>query len=599
MFSRRVHQNIYLICLLLAAFLMSVSVWLLSAVSIAMSANWLLEGDYRRKYRTFKSNHRAVILLMLFAMYLLWLLNTADLIGAIGELKVRLPLLFFPVVLGSSVRPGPRTLRLVLLSFIAGCIVATVAGILALTGVLQVEISNPRDLALFVPSIRLSILLCFAIFSSLWLIMADRAGRTLHGSKGSVTGSEAATAGKEMKSTLHGVVCSGREGDSRGGEALSAVNEMAFTGSDLTFTGRLWAMLSSPRTTLSVSLAVAAAMMSWFLFRLLSVTGIILFDVLLVMTGIYMVAACKKIFAGLLLLAAAATVTAAGLILFHSATHSVNHPSDPLLNDALSVTASGNSYTHYPEETLMENGYLVWMNVCEEELRKEWNKRSGMDYDGPDSEGNELRVTLIRYLTFLGMTKDSAAVATLTERDISNIEGGFANPLYARKGSPRARAYELAWELHRASGGANPSGHSLTQRPEFYRAAFGIIRKYPWCGAGTGDVAGAFSDEYSSNATPLTGEYRLRAHNQYLTFAVTFGIPGMMLAVAMIVIPWLTSRYRRSYLFLLFMIVILVTMFNDDTFSSFTGAAFFSYFYTLLIVTCNNNETQTRGEEIS
>ncbi|HNT92565.1 MAG TPA: O-antigen ligase family protein [Bacteroidales bacterium] len=545
MFSRRVHQNIYMICLFLAAFLMPVSVWLLSSVSVAMSANWLLEGDYRRKYKNFKSARGAVILLMLFAMYLLWMINTADLIGALGELKLRLPLLFFPVVMGSSPKPGSGTLRLVLLSFIAGCVVAVVAGMLALAGVLPVEIRSPRDLALFVPSIRLSILLCFAIFSSLWLIMTDRSGRDLHGSEG---GNDSAAA-------------------------------------------RLSSLMSSLRNRLHVILAVAATAMSWFLFRLLSVTGIILFALLLLMTSVYMFASCRKILAGMLFMAAALTVTAAGLILFHSAARSVSRPADPMLNNPVSVTASGNNYIHYPEETLVERGYLVWMNVCEEEVRKEWNRRSDMDYDGPDSAGNELRVTLIRYITFLGMTKDSAAVVALTDTDISNIEKGFANPLYARKGSPRARAYELAWELNRASGGANPSGHSLTQRPEFYRAALGIIRKHPWCGAGTGDVARAFSDEYASNATPLTEEYRLRAHNQYLTFAVTFGIPGMMVAVALMLIPWFRCKCRWSYLFLLFITVTLVTMFNDDTFSSFTGAAFFSYFYTLLIVTCYSDET--------
>jgi hypothetical protein len=255
------------------------------------------------------------------------------------------------------------------------------------------------------------------------------------------------------------------------------------------------------------------------------------------------------------------------------------------VNGKRQLTLSGRAYTHYPEETLMENGYLVWVNVCEEELRQGWNRRSLKAYDGADAAGNELRMTLVRYITAKGMPKDSAAVATLSDSDIFNIEQGYANPLYARKGSPMARAYEIAWEIDRAAGGANPSGHSLTQRPEFYRAAAGIISKHPWTGVGTGDLARAFSDEYASISSPLKPEYRLRAHNQYLTFGVTFGIPGMILAVALLLIPWLMSGGRFSYLFLVFMTVILISMFNDDTFSSFTGAAFFSYFYTLLIVT--------------
>ncbi len=522
MFSRNTHQTVHLICLLLAAFLMPVSVWILSVVSIVMSANWLLGGEYRRKINILRSRPGIMILLALFAMYLVWLLNTTDFHEAPAELRLKLPLLFFPVVAGSTERTDRSLLRMVMLSFIAGCLFATFAGFAALAGLMPGEIRSSRELALFVPSIRLSILLCFATFSSLWLIFSD------------------------------------------GGEERQAGT-----------VGRLY----------KVMLAAAAAAMSYFLFRLLSVTGLVIFVLLLFLTGIFLITAGRRVRLGIIFLAAAAAATAALTILSLSAWNRLHNPADPSVNGKRQLTLSGRAYTHYPEETLMENGYLVWVNVCEEELRQGWNRRSLKAYDGADAAGNELRMTLVRYITAKGMPKDSAAVATLSDSDIFNIEQGYANPLYARKGSPMARAYEIAWEIDRATGGANPSGHSLTQRPEFYRAAAGIISKHPWTGVGTGDLARAFSDEYASISSPLKPEYRLRAHNQYLTFGVTFGIPGMILAVALLLIPWLMSGGRFSYLFLVFMTVILISMFNDDTFSSFTGAAFFSYFYTLLIVT--------------
>lgn len=522
MFSRNTHQTVHLICLLLAAFLMPVSVWILSVVSIVMSANWLLGGEYRRKINILRSRPGIMILLALFAMYLVWLLNTTDFHEAPAELRLKLPLLFFPVVAGSTERTDRSLLRMVMLSFIAGCLFATFAGFAALAGLMPGEIRSSRELALFVPSIRLSILLCFATFSSLWLIFSD------------------------------------------GGEERQAGT-----------VGRLY----------KVMLAAAAAAMSYFLFRLLSVTGLVIFVLLLFLTGIFLITAGRRVRLGIIFLAAAAAATAALTILSLSAWNRLHNPADPSVNGKRQLTLSGRAYTHYPEETLMENGYLVWVNVCEEELRQGWNRRSLKAYDGADAAGNELRMTLVRYITAKGMPKDSAAVATLSDSDIFNIEQGYANPLYARKGSPMARAYEIAWEIDRAAGGANPSGHSLTQRPEFYRAAAGIISKHPWTGVGTGDLARAFSDEYASISSPLKPEYRLRAHNQYLTFGVTFGIPGMILAVTLLLIPWLMSGGRFSYLFLVFMTVILISMFNDDTFSSFTGAAFFSYFYTLLIVT--------------
>ena len=521
MFSRPVHQTIHLICLLLIAFFMPVSIWMLSALSITLAVNWLLGGDFGTKLRNLLDRKDMLILISLFGMYLLWLLNTSDFSTAKDELMQKLPLLYFPVIIGSAARPGIKQLRMVLLSFIAGCVVAAGAGFAALAGLLHMEVNDSRDLALFISSIRLSAMLNFAIFTALWL-----AGDSETGGRG-----------------------------------------------------------------LRIALGAAAAAMTIFLFKLLSVTGLILFIILLAGTGLYLALLKKQRIRGLLFAAAAAALITASAILLTSTWHMLRNPQVPELNTPGTITPSGNHYTNYPEENLLENGYLVWMNVCEDELRKEWNNRSKMSYDGTDRAGNELRVTLIRYITFLGMPKDSVAVASLTADDITNIEKGFANPLYARPASPRAKAYELAWQLDRALKGANPSGHSVTQRLEFYRAAAGIIKKHPWFGTGTGDIMNALIDEYNRNNTPLTKEFWLLAHSQYLAFAITFGIPGMIIALALMLIPWLRSPNRSFYPFVLFISVFFLLMFNDDSFHSFPVAAFFSYFYTLLLLFENRHET--------
>jgi hypothetical protein len=522
MFSKPVHQTINLICLILAAFFMPVSVWMLSAVSIALSVNWIAEGDFSTKIKTLSGRKNVLILLLLFGMYLVWLFNTSEFAGAVHELQLKLPLLAFPVIIGSSPALSKNRLKLLFLSLITGCMVSVIAGLLALSGLIHADLQTSRDLALFVPSIRLSLLLNFAIFTALWIILDEPDGKPYF----------------------------------------------------------------------RAALAVAALSMAFFLFRLLSVTGIIIFIILLSLTGILLAVRYGRRILGLSLIILSATVITSSVILLSAEWHSLTVPANPGLNEPHKITAEGNDYTHYPEETLAENGYLVWMNVCEKELRKEWDRRSDLDYDGADLAGNELRVTLIRYLTFLGMTKDSVAVVTLTDSDIRNIEKGLANPLYARPGSPRGKAYELCWEIERALKGANPSGHSTVQRLEFYRASIGIIRKNPWLGVGTGDVRRAFSDEYSVNNTPLTANYRrMISHNQYLGFAVSFGIPGAVLALVIMIVPWIRSPNRSFYPFILFIALVFLSMFNDDTFSSSIGAAFFSYFYTLLLVFYNEDET--------
>jgi hypothetical protein len=522
MFSKSVHQTISLIFLMLAAFFMPVSVWMLSAVSIALAVNWIIEGDFRAKIKILSGRKNVIILLLLFGMYLVWLFNTSEPAGAVHELQLKLPLLAFPVIIGSSPAISKMRLKMLFLSLITGCMVSVTAGFLALSGFIDADLQTSRDLALFVPSIRLSLLLNFAIFTALWMISDEPGGKPYF----------------------------------------------------------------------RIALALAALSMALFLFILLSVTGIIVFIVLSLVTGIIFAFRYGRRIWGLSLIIISAAVITASVILLTKEWRSLTIPANPELNRPKGMTASGNGYTNYPEETLVENGYLVWMNVCGKELRKEWNKRSNVDYDGADLAGNELRVTLIRYITFLGMAKDSAAVAALAESDIRNIEKGFANPLYARPGSPRGKAYELCWEVERALKGANPSGHSVAQRIEFYRASIDIVGKNPWLGVGTGDVRKAFSDEYAVNNTPLTQSYRrMISHNQYLGFAVSFGIPGAVLALVIMILPWLRSRNRSFYPFIMFIVLVFLSMFNDDTFSSSIGAAFFSYFYTLLLVFDNEDET--------
>lgn len=522
MFSKPVHQTIHLICLVMIAFFMPVSVWMLSAVSIALSVNWIAGADFRTKIKTLIHRKDVLILLILFAMYLLWLLNTADLSRAVHELKLKLPLLAFPVVIGSSPSITVKELKMLFISLITGCIVSVIAGLLALTGLIHTEISTSRDLALFIPSIRLSLLIDFAVFTGFWMIIDDPSGNRY-------------------------------------------VNAI---------------------------LAAAEVIMAYFLFRLLAVTGIIIFVILLMLTGVFLMVRYKRKVAGLTFILISVMTITFSMILLIRAWKSVTTTGDPQVNEPHFTTAAGNHYTHYPEETLFENGYLVWMNVCEDELRKEWNRRSSLDYDGSDMEGNELRVTLIRYITFMGMTKDSVAIASLSNIDIKNIERGFANPLYAKPADPRAKAYELCWQIDRLLKGSNPSGHSVTQRLEFYRASIGIIRKNPWFGVGTGDVRQAFNDEYKITGSPLAEEYRrMISHNQYLGFAVCFGIPGALAALIVIFMPWLRSSNRSFYPFMVFISIIFLSMFNDDTFTSSIGAAFFSYFYTLFLVSGNKDET--------
>jgi hypothetical protein len=504
----------HLFCLLSVAFFMPLSVWLVSVFSIAMAVNWIIGFDYREKTEILAEQKELLFIPALFLLYILWLLNTSNFSQAITELKLKLPLLLFPLFAGAYGRFSTNRARMILLAFITGCSLAVVSGYAALAGFIHVTLRDSRDLSLFQPSIRLSILINLAVFASLYLAYNKETGPLI----------------------------------------------------------------------LRLFLALAALLMGLFLFRLLSVTGIIILVLISLGSAVYFLTRPGKRKTGLLAALAAFVTLFIFMTGMSKAWRVLHTPEKPEINTVTEKTPSGHNYISLPEETQLERGYLVWNNVCEEEMRREWNSRSKMPYDSTDMAGNDLRVTLIRYISYLGMKKDSAAVVSLSSKDIRNIEAGFANPLYADIGNPLAKWYEVAWQIDRRMKGANPSGHSITQRLEFYKASFLIIRQNPWTGTGTGDVRKAFDLAYEFSDSPLTPEYRLMAHNQYLTFAITFGIPGMIIALFLMLSPAIIARRRMTYLFIVFLAIIFISMFNDDTFESAIGTSFFSYFYTLFLL---------------
>lgn len=151
---------------------------------------------------------------------------------------------------------------------------------------------------------------------------------------------------------------------------------------------------------------------------------------------------------------------------------------------------------------------------------------------GKRLKNQELRTTLIRYLTSKGLRKDSVGLSQLSDQDIKNIENGIANYIYTKRFSIYPKIYEFLWEIEAMKKGVNPGGHSILQRIEYLKTAFSIISKNILFGVGTGDVDDAFKLEYKLSRSKLEPQWQHRTHNQFITFIVTFGIIGFIIIIS-------------------------------------------------------------------
>ncbi len=248
-----------------------------------------------------------------------------------------------------------------------------------------------------------------------------------------------------------------------------------------------------------------------------------------------------------------------------------------------SLTVLGNPYTHVPEKTAVENGHYIWTNVCEAELEEQWDKLSELDYAGRTTNGNSLRMTLIRFLSSKGLRKDAAGFNQLSKEEIRAIESGTANYIFLERFKLYPRIYEVIWEIDSYKSGHNPNEKSVVQRYLYLDAGWKIAQKNLLFGVGNGDVRSAFKNHYESIQSPLREKWRRRAHNQFLTFLISFGIPGLLICLVALVAPLFLAGKRRSFLAVGFLILILVSMLNEDTLETACGAVFVAYFYTLFL----------------
>jgi O-antigen ligase len=143
------------------------------------------------------------------------------------------------------------------------------------------------------------------------------------------------------------------------------------------------------------------------------------------------------------------------------------------------------------------------------------------------------------------------------------------------------------WEFDRFIKGDSPNGHSVTQRFEFWKAAWGIASSHFIIGVGTGDMPASYQQQYDLMKSSLDSKHRLRAHNQYLAILVAFGIPGLLYFLYAIFYPLITLKRNIGFLFAAFFLICFMSMFSEDTLETQAGATFFALFFALTLLRSN------------
>ncbi len=322
---------------------------------------------------------------------------------------------------------------------------------------------------------------------------------------------------------------------------------------------------------------IIAIWMIVFLFILRSMTGILCLGgvvVFLLLRKIYLIPSFRtRIIAGSMIVILAIGSIIPLIWMYRQVSMEIKPGSESLQE----LTAKGNPYRHYFNNNKRENGHFVYYFVAEEEVRNAWNQKSSLDFDGSDLVGNELKATLFRYLSSLGLRKDHEGIMQLDQEDITAIERGVPNHYYTQWPGFVVRVHQSVWEIYWYRETGNPSGHTLTQRIELWRASVVAFRENPWLGWGTGDLFIAM--EYGLEKIDSQMEnYRMKPHNQYLLFLLTLGLLGSVAFYTLYVFYLKTTRAHQYLPFNVFLVIMLISMIGNHPIDSQTSQTFFTFF---------------------
>jgi hypothetical protein len=156
----QISRTVHLTGLFLVICGLPFSVIAVSIGQFALVINSLLEGGLKEKWLRLKNCTPAWVLMSLYLLHVLGLLYSDDFAYALKDLRIKLPLLILPLILGSSKPITKSEFKLLMKLFIAAVFTASLFSLMAYTGLGSKSVSDTREISLFISHIRFSLMVC-------------------------------------------------------------------------------------------------------------------------------------------------------------------------------------------------------------------------------------------------------------------------------------------------------------------------------------------------------------------------------------------------------------------------------------------------------
>ncbi|MGZ3863772.1 MAG: O-antigen ligase family protein [Bacteroidia bacterium] len=171
------HRNIFVFGLVLLAVGIPVSRFLVSVSQIVLCCNWLLEANFISKWNTLKHSRIFWAFVGIYLFYIAGLLWTEDYNYATKDLRIKLPMLWLPILFFTSPQLNKKEYHSILHFFVAATVVASFWSVAVYAGITPIKIHDIRDISRFESHIRFSLMIVLAALYLFFVLLDKNIGR--------------------------------------------------------------------------------------------------------------------------------------------------------------------------------------------------------------------------------------------------------------------------------------------------------------------------------------------------------------------------------------------------------------------------------------
>ena len=140
---------------------------------------------------------------------------------------------------------------------------------------------------------------------------------------------------------------------------------------------------------------------------------------------------------------------------------------------------------------------------------------------------------------------------------------------------------------------SNTATESSSVRLLIWKSSLPLVKKTFLFGVGTGDVREELMKAYKSNGITSAIQYGLNAHNQFLQTLLAIGLPGLILLLLSLLLPFLKGLRSKNYLLYMFPVIVGFNFLFESMLERQAGTVFFAFFGTLLILFNSHRQKQS------